>query len=292
MLLGLLSHISRALRWEMLVEPLGYKPRKKVFFYSVMIMYLTNYAIPRSGEVVRAGVASKYEKIPFIALLGTIITERAIDFIMLFILTAIVLLSKFGVFTQFLANNEAINERFNNIINSIWLIVGFVLFFLLILALLIIFRKKIAKTKIYKKFQKTINDFVNGLKSVGTVKNKLVFFAHSIFIWIMYFVMIYVSFQAFDFTKNLDLMTGLTVFVFASLGMVFPSPGGIGSWHFLVIETLYIFGISRNLGRTFAFAAYASQMIMLLVFGLLSLYLISKLIPQDSKILNTKNNLK
>ena len=270
MVLGLLSHISRALRWEMLLEPLGYKPRKNVLFYSVMIMYLTNYAIPRSGEVVRAGVVSKYEKISFTSLLGTIITERAIDFIMLFILTAIVLITKFGVFLQFLNNNEAVSERFYSIKNSLWLIIGFIAFSVAILAILIIFRKKIAKTKIYLKFQTTINNFINGLKSVGTVKNKLLFFGHTVFIWIMYFVMIYVSFQAFDFTKHLGLLTGLTVFVFASFGMVFPSPGGIG---------------------TFAFAAHASQMIMLIAIGFWSLFMVSKINSKDSQILNTKNTI-
>ncbi len=275
MLLGLLSHISRSMRWKMLIEPVGYKPRTTTLFYSVMIMYLTNYAIPRSGEVVRAGVVSKQENIPFIALLGTIITERAIDMIMLLILTIIVLISQFPVFEKFIANNAQANQRLDNITSSVWIIATIIVAILLIFIFMYVYRNKIKQTKIYKKFQDSIRNFINGIKSVKDVKNKTLFFAHTIFIWAMYFIMIYVVFQAFDFTKNLSLMTGLTVFVFASFGIVFPSPGGIGTWHFIAIETLFVYGIPRNLGRTFAFAAHESQMIMLISIGLLSLLAVS-----------------
>ena len=275
MILGLLSHISRSMRWKMLIEPVGYKPRTITLFYSVMIMYLTNYAIPRSGEVVRAGVVSRQENIPFTALLGTIITERAIDFIMLFLLTIIVLISQFSVFEKFIANNNQAAQRIDQITSSIWIIAIIIIAIILVLILMYIYRNKIKQTKLYKKFQESINNFVNGIKSVKNVRNKTLFFIHTIFIWAMYFIMIYVVFQAFDFTKNLSLMTGLTVFVFASFGIVFPSPGGIGTWHFIAIETLFVYGIPRNLGRTFAFAAHESQMIMLITVGLISLVAVS-----------------
>ncbi len=275
MILGLLSHISRSMRWKMLIEPVGYKPRTITLFYSVMIMYLTNYAIPRSGEVVRAGVVSRQENIPFTALLGTIITERAIDFIMLFLLTIIVLISQFSVFEKFIANNAQATQRIDQITSSIWIIAIIIIAIILVLVLMYVYRNKIKQTKLYKKFQESINNFVNGIKSVKNVRNKTLFFIHTIFIWAMYFIMIYVVFQAFDFTKNLSLMTGLTVFVFASFGIVFPSPGGIGTWHFIAIETLFVYGIPKNLGRTFAFAAHESQMIMLITVGLISLVAVS-----------------
>lgn len=289
MLLGLLSHISRSMRWKMLIEPVGYKPRTITLFYSVMIMYLTNYAIPRSGEVVRAGVVSRQEKIPFTALLGTIITERAIDLIMLIILTIIVLISQFPVFEKFIANNAQANQRLNNITSSVWIIAIIIIASLLVLIFMYIYREKIKQTKIYKKFQDSIRSFINGIKSVKDVKNKTLFFIHTLFIWAMYFIMIYVVFQAFDFTKDLSLMTGLTVFVFASFGIVFPSPGGIGTWHFLAIETLFVYGIPRDLGRTFAFAAHESQMIMLISIGLFSLIAVSM---QKKKELVTQKNIK
>ncbi len=283
MLLGLSSHISRSLRWALLIKPLGYKPRKKTLFFSVMIMYLTNYAIPRSGEVVRAGIVGKYEKIPFTALLGTIITERAIDVVMLFLLTLVVIFTQTKVVLSFAKTHGGLAT----LEHSAVLIFIILASFIILLLLLYIFRKKIKQTVLYNKFRKIIDDFVNGLKSVKNVDRKLEFFLHTIYIWAMYFIMIYVVFKAFPFTSHLSLITGLTVFVIASFGMVFPSPGGIGTWHFLAIETLFIYGIDKVQGRAFAFAAHESQMIMLISIGLLSLLATSAIKIRDSKIIKT-----
>lgn len=283
MSLGLLSHISRSLRWELLIRPLGYGPRKRTLFYSVMIMYFTNYAIPRSGEVVRSGLVSKYEKIPFSALLGTVVTERAIDFIMLSILTLIVALTQFSVVINFFKNNESAQQTLNNIHNSAYIFVVALISFIIFVLLIYVFRKKIQETILYKKFQKLIEDFIAGIKAVAKIENKFLFIFHTIFIWSMYFIMIFVVFKAFPFTQNLGILTGLTIFVMSSFGMVFPSPGGIGSWHFMAIETLFIFGIPRVQGSAFAFAAHESQMIMIFAFGIISLIASSLLKSIDSK---------
>ncbi len=285
-ILGLLSHISRAIRWNMLIEPIGYKARNTTLFYSVMIMYLTNYAIPRSGEVVRCGVASKYEKIPFTALLGTVVTERVIDFIMLFVLTFIVAVTQFSVIIDFFNNNESARQTVEKLTGSVWLIVAVLVFIIFIIILLFVFREKIKQTAIYGKFKKLISDFVSGIKSVAKLEKKWAFIGHTIFIWTMYFTMIFIVFQAFDFTQHLGILAGLTVFVMSSFGMVFPSPGGIGSWHFMAIETLFIYGIDKASGSAFAFAAHESQMLMLIVVGFVALLATSVLKPKDSKIEN------
>ncbi|MBN2890613.1 MAG: flippase-like domain-containing protein [Bacteroidales bacterium] len=284
MFLGLLSHISRSLRWRLLIEPLGYKPRNKTLFLSVMIMYLTNMAIPRSGEILRCTITSRYEKIPFTSLLGTVVTERIIDMIILLILTIVVAISQFSVVLDFLTTNESAQKTIQNITQSAGILIAIFVIGIFSLILLFVFRKKIAKTKIYLKFQKFIEDFVAGIKSVIALKNKWIFIAHSLFIWTMYFVMIYVAFWAFDFTSHYGVMVGLTAFVMASYGMVFPSPGGIGSWHFMVIETLFIYGLSRENGHIFAFGAHESQMIMLIIAGFIAFYATSLLKSVDSKI--------
>ncbi|MEA3450270.1 MAG: lysylphosphatidylglycerol synthase transmembrane domain-containing protein [Bacteroidota bacterium] len=281
--LGLLSHVSRALRWKLLIAPLGYNPRKLTLFYSVMIMYLTNYAIPRSGEIVRCGIISKYEKIPFSALLGTVITERAFDFLMLFILAFIVAITQFTVILDFLNNNPSAQETINNISSSSSFFVILLVSFIVFLLLFYFFRKKIKQTKLYNKFYQLFENFILGLKTVANMKQKGLFIAHTIFIWSMYFVMIVVVFKAFSFTHHLGILAGLTVFVMSSFGMVFPSPGGIGSWHFMAIETLFIYGISKVQASAFAFAAHESQMIMLIAVGLFSLIAVSFIKPFNSK---------
>lgn len=283
MILGLLSHYSRAARWKLLLKTLGYDVRKKTLFFSVMIMYLTNYAIPRSGEIVRCGVVNRYEKVPFSTLIGTVFTERVIDVIVLFILTIIVAITQFHVLVDFLNNNQAAQENINKISNSLGIIIAVFATLILIFILIIVFWKKIKQLGIYKKFQKLIEDFLEGLKSVLKLEKKWLFIAHTIFIWAMYFVMIYVVFFSFEFTSHLTLMAGLTIFVLSSFGIVIPSPGGIGTWHFIAIETLFVYGIEKDNGRAFAFAAHESQMIMLIAVGLLSLLATSLIKVKESK---------
>lgn len=289
MTLGLISHFSRALRWKLLIDPLGYKSRPKTLFYSVLIMYLSNLAIPRSGEVVRCSITSRYEKIPFTSLLGTVVIERIVDVITLLLLTIVVVLTQFSVIVDFFNKNTAAQETITKLTESTSFIIIISISIILIIGLIIFFRKKIQQTKIYKKFQKIIEDFVAGIKSIANLEHKWRFIAHSLFIWTMYFVMIYVAFFAFDFTKDYGLLVGLTAFVMASYGMVFPSPGGIGTWHFMVIETLVIYGLGRTNASAFAFAAHSSQTAMLIVAGLASLIATSILKVQNSKIEN--NNI-
>lgn len=287
--LGILSHISRAVRWRLLIEPLGYKPRRLTLFYSVMIMYLTNLAIPRSGEIVRCSITNRYEKVPFTSLLGTVITERIIDMIILLLLAVVVAITQFSVVIDFLNNNESAQQTIDKIGQSAGILISILVVGVISLVLLFVFRKKITKTKLYKKFQKLIDDFIAGIKSVAALKNKWEFIAHSLFIWCMYFIMIYVAFMAFDFTKDFGLMVGLTAFVMASFGMVFPSPGGIGSWHFMVIETLFIYGLNKTDGSAFAFGTHESQLAMLIVVGFISLIAISLIKPKNSNF-NEKIN--
>lgn len=286
--LGLLSHMSRAIRWKMLLNPLGYKTRGKTLFYSVMIMYLANHAIPRSGEIIRCGVVNRYEKIPFSTLLGTVFIERVIDFIMLFILTLIVIITQFPIIFNFVDANFQENEALGSLTNLLSIVISIFVFLLFLVLLLYFFRKKIKKTKFYEKIKKLITDFMSGIKSIMQLEQKWHFLAHSVFIWVLYFIMIYVAFKAFDFTSDLSLLTGLTIFVISAFGMVFPSPGGIGSWHFVVIQALLIFGINKTDGSAFAFAAHESQMIMLISVGLISLIATSFLKINNSGKINKK----
>lgn len=284
MFLGVLSHLSRGLRWRLLLEPIGYKPRNKTLFYSVMIMYLSNLAIPRSGEIVRCSYVSRYEKIPFTTLLGTVVTERIIDVIILLILTLVVVITQFSVLSDFITTNEAAQKIIGTLSNSVGILITLFVLGIVFLILLFVYRKKIAQTKIYKKLQKLIEDFIAGIKSVATLEKKWLFIGHSLFIWIMYFIMIYVAFFAFDFTSHFGIMVGLTAFVMSAYGIVFPSPGGIGTWHFMVIETLFIYGLGRTEGSAFAFGAHESQTLMLIIVGLISLVATSFIKINQSKI--------
>lgn len=274
LILGLLSHISRAIRWNLLIYPLGYKPKVINSFFSVMIMYLSNMAIPRSGEIVRCGVLGKTENIPVSKLLGTVVTERIIDFVMLFILLVIVLFTQMHVVIEMLENNPEINSNLNKLLSSTPILAGMFVFFIFLLFGIYKFRHKIQHFKIYKKLRDIIKGFADGIKSILKMKRRLEFIAHSVFIWVLYFVMIFIVFRSFGFTEHLGVLSGLTVFVMSAFGMVAPSPGGIGTWHFMVIQTLMIYGVSKPDAGAFAFASHESMTLMMIIVGVLSIVLL------------------
>ncbi len=274
--LALLSHFSRAYRWKLMLKPLGYNPRVSTLFYSVMTMYFLNLAIPRSGELIRAGIVNKYEDIPFSELFGTIVTERVIDFLMLFLFLAVVIVTQMKYLLKFLNNNPQIKSRLFELMHSTPVLIGITIGLIALLVIIYLLRHKLRKIKLIDKIFHFAKQFWNGLKSVAHLKNKGLFILLTFIIWILYYLMIYVVFFAFPFTKHLPPIAGLTIFVLASFGMVFPSPGGMGSWHFMTIEGLKLYGVKPNPdGLTFAFAAHESQILMLIIVGIFSMVALS-----------------
>lgn len=265
--LGLLSHISRTIRWNLIIEPLGHKPRLLNTFLAVMIGYLMNLALPRMGEISRCGVLARYEKIPFTKLVGTVVLERLIDVIVLLLLLLLVIVTQFGQVLGFLDNNPDVKDKLEKVIYSPVLLVFLGLMFLAVWML----RHKIKRSAVVQKVLGVVNQFVEGFRSILKMKKVGAFIFHSLFIWFLYYMMLYVVFFSFGFTSNLPALAGLTVFVLGSFGMVAPVQGGIGAWHFMVIEGLTLYGVGKADGKVFALVAHGSMTILLIVLGLISL---------------------
>jgi len=270
--LGIISNVSRAMRWNILIKPLGYQPRLANTFFAVMIMYLANLAIPRLGEVSRCGVLTKYEKVPFTKLLGTVFLERVVDLIMLLVLFAFVLVAQFHVVVQFIADNPEISSKLNWLLES-KIFLGSIFFGSLFLFFIFWkLRNKISHFVLYKKIKELVINFVEGLKTIKHMEQKWAFIGHTVFIFTLYFLMIYVVFFAFDFTSHIDVLTGLTIFVISCFGMVAPVQGGVGAWHFMVMKAMVIYGIAEKpYGQAFAFLAHSTMTLMVLVVGFLTL---------------------
>ena len=279
LLVGLLSHISRTLRWGLMIEPIGHKPRFINTFLAVMVGYLMNLAIPRMGEISRCGVLSRYEKISFTKLVGTVVAERLVDMISLLILLAMVIVSQFGKMLHFVNENPEIQEKLDLAFSSPFLWGGLIVFTVLIY----VFRKAFKHTLLFKKLIEILNNFKEGFISIRSIKKKGWFYFHSVFIWAMYYVMLYAVFFAFDFTRDLNPIAGLTTFVMASFGMVAPVQGGIGAWHFMAKEALSLYGVANENGIIFAFVAHSSMTGMIILIGILSL-LVLPFINRRSKI--------
>lgn len=265
--LGLISHISRTIRWNLIIEPLGHKPGMLNTFLAVMVGYLMNLALPRMGEISRCGVLARYEKMPFTKLVGTVVLERLIDVLMLLLLLLIVVITQFGQVLEFLNNNPEVQKKLHKVIYSPLLISG--LFFILLIIWFL--RHKILASRLMRKIMEYVFQFTEGFKSILKMKKKGAFIFHSFFIWFLYYMMTYCIFFAFDFTSHLSVLAGLTIFVLGSFGMVAPVQGGIGAWHFMVIEGLALYGVSRADGQIYALVAHGSMTILLIILGLIAM---------------------
>jgi uncharacterized membrane protein YbhN (UPF0104 family) len=179
----------------------------------------------------------------------------------------IVIFSQFGQMISFLQHNPEIQAKLTSVFTSPYLVVAFVAF----IGFAWLFRNTFKQTKIFKRIVAILINFKEGFISIRSIKRKGWFWFHSVFIWLCYYLMLYSIFFAFDFTRDLNPIAGLTTFVFASFGMVAPVQGGIGAWHFMAIEGLRLYGVAFENGVIFAFVAHTSMTVMIIAVGLISM---------------------
>lgn len=270
--LSVAAHYSRAVRWGLLLEPFGYKPRRLNLFFAVMIMYLANMAIPRSGEVARCGVLTKYEHIKFSRSLGTVVTERIADVIVFAVFAAVVFVTQLDVVGRVLDNNPNILRYWQSFENHIVLIiiVGLSLVALGIWMLRTAVRRN--WLGLGDRLRSAFHNLKDGMLTIAGLKKRWQFVAHSLFIYFVYFYTMYLFFKAFPFSADLDLMVALTVFVLGTFGVIVPSPGGIGTWHFIVIEVLALYGIERDPdGGAYALVSHGMQDLLFAIVGMVAM---------------------
>ncbi len=257
-IIGILSHISRAIRWNYLLEPLGYRPKITNNVFIVLISYFANLGIPRSGEILRATALTTYENVPFEKGFGTIVTERVIDLLMLLIIIMITLLLQTDFILGFL------EEKGVNIIGAIGiLLVGIVGLFLGSY----IIRK--SKSPFALKLKGFLNGLQDGVLSVFKMKNKWLFIFHTLFIWVAYFSMFWVIKHTVEETITLTLGELLVAFVAGAFAMS-TTNGGIGLYPIAVSAALGIYGISSVSGDAFGWIMWIAQTLMVVVFGTIS----------------------
>jgi glycosyltransferase 2 family protein len=268
--LGLLSHISRTLRWKIALEPLGENPKTSNTFITVMAAYFMNLLLPRMGEVVRCGLLSKYEKIPFPKLFGTVITERIVDVLMLFVLLLMTSVLEMDKLVEFGRQNPEVVSKVKALVQSPLLWIALIA----CVAGLIIYLRVVGKRGGENKLIKLFYDFLLGIKSILSMKRYKAYIAHTFFIWLMYFLMLYSMFFSLDFTKHLSLEAGLTTFTMTSFSMVAPVQGGIGAWHFMAEKALLLYGVDSADGKIFALLAHSSTNIFIIIVGAICLIIL------------------
>lgn len=266
-IIGALAHLSRALRWRMLLEPLGHKTRTGSLFFSVMIGYLANYALPRLGEVMRCGVLAREEKVPFQESFGTVIVERIIDMLCLLLVFLLTIIFEFRQLKALL--DKYIFTPLSEKLAKLWhnptglIIAGVAL--LLIVTALFLLRKKI-RALFTGKIGKVLKGFWEGIKAVRRVKRPGLFIAHTLFIWTGYLMSLYACFFCFAQTSTLSLNTALVLLLFGTFGVIF-TPGGIGAYQIIVTSIMMeVSTVPLSTAAPFSWLSWGSQLITVLLF--------------------------
>jgi uncharacterized membrane protein YbhN (UPF0104 family) len=257
---GTLSHISRSYRWNYLLNPLGYKITFLNSFFAVFSAYLINLTVPRAGDVARATIISKYENIPFDKTLGTVIAERIADLICAFSIICLAVFLK----KDFITN--LILEKFNSM-SAFSIILGLIIIVLFLIGLNYIFPSLITKIKLFLK------GIFEGVLTITKMKHKWAFIFHTIFIWIMYVLMFYVTSLSMQEFNNISFSPILIGFI---LGMfsIGATNGGIGTYPEAIVIAFSLFSIAEDPSRAFGWIMWSSQTIMIIIFGGISLLLL------------------
>lgn len=261
-LLGILAYISRAIRWNYLLKPLGYQPKLINNLFIVLIAYFTNLGIPRSGEILRATALATYENVPFEKGFGTIVTERVVDVIMLLIIISTTLLLQTEIIVEFLQNK---GFNYNSIL--LLLVAG------IIGALIFILFIKKSSSNIAIKIKGFVKGLLDGVLSIFKMENKWAFVFHTLFIWACYIGMFWAIKYTVSETVGLTISQLLVAFVAGAFAMT-TTNGGIGLYPIAVSKALAIFGINSVSGDAFGWIMWISQTAVIVVFGAISFLLL------------------
>ncbi len=275
-LLSVFSHILRAYRWQILLQPLGYHVTLNRAFWAVMVGYMANLAFPRMGEITKCSVLKKTDDVKISRSMGTVVTERLFDVILLGLSLLLTLGVEFKRLSQFfldLADEKVPSEL--NLSFSSPIFLGAIAFLALLLTIFLLLRERITQSTIYHKLVEVLLNFREGLLSIRKIKNITGFVVSTFSIWFLYYLMAYVVVFSIPQTADLDWAAGLAILVVGGIGMSAPVQGGIGTYHFLVAALLILYGIERSDGVFFATLIHTSQTLMVLFLGVIGLILAS-----------------
>lgn len=275
MLVGLLSHVFRAIRWNLLFQQMGYKPSVLHTSYAVLIGYLANFAVPRMGEITRCGVVSKREGISVDKVIGTVIGERAFDMLSLVVILFLTVIFQISLLGDFVDRYllTSLSTLFHK---HVFLLIVSTIILLLLLFISIKFVKPLLKNfSFYTKIRSLYIGFLDGITTIVKQKSFTLFALYTVCIWLCYILMVYTCLLALPATAHLCFIDAITIMAIGSIGIVIPVPGGIGTYHYIVSLTLtQLYFISDVNSLALATISHSSQTLMILIAGSISLLLV------------------
>jgi uncharacterized protein (TIRG00374 family) len=264
-----LSHYVRALRWRLLIEPLGYSPTRANTFFAVMIGYLANQAVPRLGEVLKCTVLARYENIPADKLIGTIILERVIDALTLLAIFGITLAIQPGLYSQlmdtfFQSSTEETGKK-----TSGWVFLSIIAGVVLVLIATWMIIKKKSFSDLAALMRKIVKSIWQGISTIRHLKKRGSFIILTIVLWSLYLLGGYVGFMALEETTHYGIREAFTILAAGSIGMIL-TPGGIGAYPFIIEQTMILYKLPAGYALAFGWLLWLAQTSVILLGGLFS----------------------
>ena len=263
---GILAQVLRAVRWRQVLAPAGESPRLSTCTHAIFLSYASSLVVPRVGEVLRCGILKRYEGSNFTCCLGTVVTERIIDTLLILLLSLLTFLTQIPVFLHFFRETgvslDGLLSRFSL---TGWLVTA-VCGLLALVCIVLVSRR----FRLFSKTKSVVSDLKNGLLSVRKVENPLLFWLYSVGIWVSYFLHFYLTFFCFDFTAGLGPLAALVAFVVGTFAVLVPTPNGTGSWHFAVKTVLVLYGVGQTDAALFVLIVHTLQTLLVALLGVWS----------------------
>ena len=263
---GILAQVLRAVRWRQVLAPAGEKPRLSTCVHAVFLSYASSLVVPRVGEVLRCGVLKRYEGTNFTCLVGTVVTERIIDTLLILVLSLLTFLTQIPVFLDFFQQTGVSMGGLLGQFSLAGWIVTAVCGLLALVCIVLVSRR----FRVLSRTTSVLSDLKNGLLSVREVENPLLFIVYSVGIWVSYFLHFYLTFFCFDFTAGLGLLAALVAFVVGTFAVLVPTPNGAGSWHFAVKTVLVLYGVGQTDAALFVLIVHTLQTLLVALLGVWS----------------------
>lgn len=264
---GVSAQVFRALRWRVALKPLGEKPRLSVCCNSIFLSYASSLAVPRVGEVLRCGMLTRYEGISFTRLIGSVVSERIVDMLMVLLFSMVTLLTQVPVFMRFFDETGLDLGGFLSGFTASGYLVTAVCA-LAALGLVIILLKKL---EFFSRTKAKLSKLIEGMASVAHLHNPWLFLFYSVGIWASYYLHFYIAFFCFDYTAQLGPIAAMVAFVLGCFAVLVPTPNGAGPWHFVVKTVLVLYGVQDNEAAVFALIVHTLQTLLTVFLGLYAL---------------------
>ena len=263
---GILAQMFRGWRWRQTLEPLGEHPRTGTAVHSIFLSYAASLVVPRIGEFTRCGVLKRYDGVSFAKALGTVVTERAIDMLLMAAVCVLTLLMQMSMFSTFFSKTGTSMDSILGKFSA----TGYLVTAACAVAALLLLHILLKKLSIYNKVKATVGGIWQGVVSLKDVRNTPRFIVYTLAIWLCYFLHYYLTFFCFDFTAHLGLECALVTFVVGSIAVIVPTPNGAGPWHFAVKTMLILYGVADTDALYFVLIVHSVQTLLVVALGIYS----------------------